>query len=288
MGLVGKATNKLKIIFQDIKFQHSIFALPFALMSTFLAAQNFPPLGKLLWIIVAMIAARSSAMAFNRIVDCKYDRLNPRTKAWALPSGQINLWQYCLFLVSNLAVFLFACHQLNTLAFKLSPLAIAIIFFYSFTKRFTYWSHFFLGLALGIAPIGAWIGIREEISLEALILSGAVLLWTAGFDILYGCQDIIFDKQQGLYSWPVKYGIARSLIFARWLHVGMVLLLLLLAFIAPLRYFYLVGVLLVAIMLAYEHSLVKSHDLSRLNTAFFTMNGAISLALMLFTLVDLI
>ncbi|OGW18880.1 MAG: 4-hydroxybenzoate octaprenyltransferase [Nitrospinae bacterium RIFCSPLOWO2_12_FULL_45_22] len=280
--------DKLKVILQDIKFQHSIFALPFALMSAFLAAQGIPPLNKLLWILVAMVSARSSAMAFNRMVDFKYDRLNPRTQAWALPAGQINLWQYGLFLALNLGLFFFACYSLNSLAFYLAPVAIAIIFFYSFTKRLTYLNHLFLGLALGIAPVGAWIAIREELSIEALLLSGAVLFWVAGFDILYACQDVIFDRQQGLYSCPARFGIAEALVFARRLHTGMIILLLLLVIVSPLKYLYLTGVLLVAIMLGYEHSLVKPHDLSRLNTAFFTLNGAVSLVLMVFTIMELL
>lgn len=280
--------DKLKVILQDIKFQHSIFALPFALMSAFLAAQGIPPLNKLLWILVAMVSARSSAMAFNRMVDFKYDQLNPRTQAWALPAGQINLWQYGLFLALNLGLFFFACYSLNSLAFYLAPVAIAIIFFYSFTKRLTYLNHLFLGLALGIAPVGAWIAIREELSIEALLLSGAVLFWVAGFDILYACQDVIFDRQQGLYSCPARFGIAEALVFARRLHTGMIILLLLLVIVSPLKYLYLTGVLLVAIMLGYEHSLVKPHDLSRLNTAFFTLNGAVSLVLMVFTIMELL
>ena len=280
--------DKLKVILQDIKFQHSIFALPFALMSAFLAAQGIPPLNKLLWILVAMVSARSSAMAFNRMVDFKYDQLNPRTQAWALPAGQINLWQYGLFLALTLGLFFFACYSLNSLAFYLAPVAIAIIFFYSFTKRLTYLNHLFLGLALGIAPVGAWIAIREELSIEALLLSGAVLFWVAGFDILYACQDVIFDRQQGLYSCPARFGIAGALVFARRLHAGMIILLLLLVIVSPLKYLYLAGVLLVAIMLGYEHSLVKPHDLSRLNTAFFTLNGAVSLVLMVFTIMELL
>ena len=280
--------DKLKVILQDIKFQHSIFALPFALMSAFLAAQGIPPLNKLLWILVAMVSARSSAMAFNRMVDFKYDQLNPRTQAWALPAGQINLWQYGLFLALTLGLFFFACYSLNSLAFYLAPVAIAIIFFYSFTKRLTYLNHLFLGLALGIAPVGAWIAIREELSIEALLLSGAVLFWVAGFDILYACQDVIFDRQQGLYSCPARFDIAEALVFARRLHTGMIILLLLLVIVSPLKYLYLTGVLLVAIMLGYEHSLVKPHDLSRLNTAFFTLNGAVSLVLMVFTIMELL
>jgi len=222
------------------------------------------------------------------MVDFKYDQLNPRTQAWALPAGQINLWQYGLFLALTLGLFFFACYSLNSLAFYLAPVAIAIIFFYSFTKRLTYLNHLFLGLALGIAPVGAWIAIREELSIEALLLSGAVLFWVAGFDILYACQDVIFDRQQGLYSCPARFGIAGALVFARRLHAGMIILLLLLVIVSPLKYLYLTGVLLVAIMLGYEHSLVKPHDLSRLNTAFFTLNGAVSLVLMVFTIMELL
>ncbi|MBI2876371.1 MAG: UbiA family prenyltransferase [Candidatus Tectomicrobia bacterium] len=282
----GLGLGRLWVILDDIKFQHTVFALPFALMSSFLAAQGLPPLDKLGWILLAMVGARSAAMAFNRMVDARYDRLNPRTQGWALPAGRIRLGQYLVFWLAAVLVFLYACARLNPLALKLSPAALGILLFYSLTKRFTVFSHFFLGASLGIAPIGAWVAIREEISPESLILGTAVTLWTAGFDLIYACQDIDFDRQQGLFSWPARHGIGGALWLSRLLHLGMVGLLLLLAGLSPLRQFYLLGVLLVAALLVYEHSLVKPSDLSRVNRAFFTVNGAVSLALFGFTAID--
>jgi len=279
--------DKLKVILQDIKFQHSIFALPFALMSAFLAAQGIPPLNKLLWILVAMVSARSSAMAFNRMVDFKYDQLNPRTQAWALPAGQINLWQYGLFLALTLGLFFFACYSLNSLAFYLAPVAIAIIFFYSFTKRLTYLNHLFLGLALGIAPVGAWIAIREELSIEALLLSGAVLFWVAGFDIIYSLQDAEFDKSHGLHSIPVKFGQASSLQLSAYCHVATALFLILFGVAGHLGVVYGAGVVICAVLLWVEHALLSNGDPAKINTAFFTINGWIGILLLIFTFLDI-
>lgn len=278
--------KKLWVILDDIKFQHTLFALPFALMSSFLASRGLPPLDKLGWILLAMVGARSAAMSFNRMADARYDRLNPRTQGWALPTGRISLRQYLVFWLAAVLVFLYACYRLNPLALTLSPVALGVLFFYSLTKRFTAFSHFFLGASLGIAPIGAWVAIREEISLESLILGAAVTLWTAGFDLIYACQDIDFDRQQGLFSWPARHGIAGALWLSRFLHLGMVGLLLSLVWLSALRQFYPAGVLLVAALLIYEHSLVKPSDLSRVNRAFFTVNGAVSLLLFGFTAID--
>lgn len=278
--------KKVWVILDDIKFQHTVFALPFALMSAFLASRGFPPLDKLGWILLAMVGARSAAMSFNRMADARYDRLNPRTRGWALPAGRISPGQYLLFWLAAVLAFLYACMRLNPLALKLSPVALGVLFLYSLTKRFTTFSHFFLGASLGIAPIGAWVAIREEISLESLILGTAVTLWTAGFDLIYACQDIDFDRQQGLFSWPARHGIAGALWLSRFLHLGMVGLLLSLVWFSPLRQFYPAGVLLVAALLIYEHSLVKPSDFSRINRAFFTVNGAVSLLLFGFTAID--
>jgi 4-hydroxybenzoate polyprenyltransferase len=280
--------RKLSLILEDIKFEHTLFALPFALMSAFIAAGGVPLLDKLFWILVAMGGARSAAMSFNRVVDAKFDKVNIRTRNWAIPSGKLKISQYTIFIFISILIFELACFNLNTLAFYLSPLALFILFFYSFTKRFTIFSHFFLGLALGIAPVGAWIAIREEISLASLIIGLSVLLWTAGFDIIYACQDVEFDKEQKLFSFPERFGISFSLRFSYFLHMIVIITLALLIFIADLRHIYLVGWLMISLLLIYEHRIIKPSDLSRVNIAFFTINGVVSLLLMFFTLFDIL
>ncbi len=278
--------ERLKIILKDIKFEHTVFSLPFALMSAFLAADGLPPLNKLFWIVIAIVGARSCAMAFNRIVDAVYDRLNTRTCNRALPSGKIKLHHYLIFLLVSALLFLFSCYMLNTMAFQLSPLALIIIFFYSFTKRFTSNSHLFLGLALSLAPIGAWVAVREEISLISIILGIAVLLWLAGFDIIYACQDVDFDKKHGLFSIPQRCGITKALRLSSIFHILMVISVLSLIMIDQLGLLYLTGVVLVALLLWYEHSIVKPDDLSKINIAFFNVNGVISIMLTLFVIID--
>jgi 4-hydroxybenzoate polyprenyltransferase len=281
------ALNKLGIIFSDIKIQHTVFALPFAVMSAFLAAEGFPEMEKLLWIFVAMVTARSSAMAFNRIVDARYDAQNPRTEGRALPAGKIGTGSYVAFLVVSSVIFIFSAAMLNQLALYLSPLALAIVFFYSLTKRFTVYSHFWLGLAISVAPVGAWVAIREEISLLSLILGAAVVFWLVGFDIIYACLDVEPDKKNKLNSIPQKFGVEKGLNFAKAAHFVMILLLLVLPFVTPLLGgLYLVAVAMVAGLLWYEHSLVSGQDLSKVNVAFFNVNGWISLSLMVLVIVD--
>lgn len=280
--------ERLSIILKDIKFEHTLFALPFTLMSAFIAAGGIPLWDKLFWILVAMVGARSAAMSFNRVVDAEYDKINLRTRSWAIPSGKLTKSQYAIFIFISILIFELACFKLNTMAFYLSPLALFILFFYSFAKRFTIFSHFFLGLALGIAPVGAWIAIREEISLASIVIGLSVLLWTAGFDIIYACQDVEFDKEQKLLSFPERFGISFSLHFSYFLHMVVIITLALLVFIADLRHIYLVGWLMISLLLIYEHRIIKPSDLSRVNTAFFTINGAVSLLLMFFTLFDIL
>jgi len=224
--------KKLGIIFADIKFQHTIFALPFAVMSAFLAAEGFPETEKLLWIFVAMVAARSSAMSFNRIVDARFDAANPRTQGRALPSGKIGTGSYIVFLVASSLIFILSAAMLNRLALYLSPVALAIVFFYSLTKRFTAYSHFWLGLAISVAPVGAWVAIREEISLLSLILGAAVVFWLVGFDIIYACLDVEPDTKNKLNSIPQKFGVDRALGFAKVAHSVMIFLLLALLFVS--------------------------------------------------------
>jgi 4-hydroxybenzoate polyprenyltransferase len=279
--------KKLGIIFSDIKIQHTIFALPFAVMSAFLAAEGFPEAEKLLWIFVAMVTARSAAMAFNRIVDARFDAKNPRTEGRALPSGKIGTGSYVAFLIVSSVIFIFSAAMLNPLALYLSPVALAIVFFYSLTKRFTAYSHFWLGLAISVAPVGAWVAIREEISLLSLILGAAVVFWLVGFDIIYACLDVEPDKKNKLNSIPQKFGVEKALSFAKAAHTVMILLLLALPFVTPLLGpLYLAAVTLVAGLLWYEHSLVSGQDLSKVNVAFFNVNGWISLSLMVLVIVD--
>ena len=281
--------TKLSIILSDIKIKHTVFALPFALMSAFLAAGGLPEMGKLVWILVCMVGARSAAMAFNRIVDARYDAMNPRTRERAIPSGQVSVSSYWAFLILSSVLFIFSAWMLNKLAFYLSPVALTIVFFYSLTKRFTAFSHFWLGLAISIAPVGAWVAIREEISFISLLLGGAVIFWLIGFDILYSCMDVEADRVNRLHSIPERFGVERALKLALASHVLMMLFLLLLlepsVLLGPL---YLAGVLLAACLLVYEHSLVKKDDLSKVNMAFFNINGVISIGLMLFVIIDCI
>ena len=278
--------NRIKTVLEMIKFEHSVFALPFALTGALLAAratrQGWPSLSQILWIVVAMVAARSAAMTMNRIVDIRYDRENLRTKQRALPTGALSLQFAWLFTLVAVAIFFVAAWRLNPLALKLAPLAIAILFFYSFTKRFTSWSHLFLGFALGISPAAAWIAITGGLDARMLILCAAVTLWVGGFDVLYACQDIEYDRSAGLFSVPKKFGIAKALRIARGMHIGVIALLGWLAFSFGLPWPAWAGIAVVASLLAYEHSLVKADDLSKLDAAFFTVNGYISMLFLLF------
>ena len=275
-------THKVRTVLEMIKFEHSVFALPFALTATLLAARYdgnvsaWPTLRQVIWIVVAMVTARSAAMTMNRIADLRYDRLNPRTQSRPLVTGALSLRFAWVFTLIAAAVLVFAAGQLNPLALKLSPVALAIIFFYSFTKRFTTWSHVVLGFCLGISPAAAWIAIAGSLDPRVLLLSAAVTLWVAGFDVLYACQDIDFDRRAGLYSIPGRFGVARALLVARGMHILMVVFLLVAAYSFRLPWPAITGVVAVTMLLGYEHSLVKPDDLSKINAAFFTVNGYIS------------
>jgi 4-hydroxybenzoate polyprenyltransferase len=278
--------GRIHTILEMIKFEHSVFALPFALTGALLAARakqhSWPTLHQILWIVVAMVAARSAAMTLNRIADLRYDKENPRTKMRALATGALSVSFAWIFTLAAVTLFFVAAWQLNPLALKLAPVAIAILFFYSFTKRFTTWSHLFLGFALGISPAAAWIAITGSLDWRMLILCAAVTLWVGGFDVLYACQDIEFDKQAGLFSVPQRFGVAAALMIARTMHAGVVLLLDWLAASFGLPWPAWAGIVVVASLLGYEHSLVKANDLSRLNAAFFTVNGYISMLFLVF------
>jgi 4-hydroxybenzoate polyprenyltransferase len=280
--------HNLRVTLEMIKWEHSIFALPFALCGAMLAAGGVPAWHQLAWIIVAMISARSAAMAFNRVADAAIDAANPRTQTRALPTGTLTPSFVTMFVVISCAVFVLAASQLNHLTLILSPLALAIVLLYSYTKRFTRWSHLVLGFALGIAPAAAWIAVRASLDLRILLLTAAVTFWVGGFDVLYACQDFDFDREAGLHSLPRYFGIRAALVIARLFHVIMLLLLIALVITFGLGKFAIAGVVAVAILLAYEHSLVSSHDLSKLNAAFFTMNGVISVVFFVFVAADLL
>ncbi|MGA2074994.1 MAG: UbiA-like polyprenyltransferase [Terriglobia bacterium] len=268
--------DKLRTTLEMIKFEHSIFALPFALTGAMLAVRGWPAWRQVLWLVVAMVGARSAAMTFNRIADLKLDALNPRTRMRALPTGQISLRFALGFTLLSCALLVLAARELNPLAFKLSPLALAVLLVYSYTKRFTVLSHIVLGACLGMSPIAAWIALRGEVSLSVLLLGAAVTLWTAGFDIIYACQDVEFDHALDLYSVPKRYGIRPALYTSAILHVLMLGLLVTVARLENLGWVAMAGLIAVACLLTYEHALVKPSDLSRVNAAFFTVNGYVS------------
>jgi 4-hydroxybenzoate polyprenyltransferase len=280
--------RSLRVTLEMIKWEHSVFALPFALCGAMLAAGGLPTAHQLLWIIVAMVAARSAAMAFNRLADASIDAANPRTRTRALPAGHLTPVFVVTFTAVASAVFIVAASQLNHLALWLSPVALAVLLLYSYTKRFTRWSHLVLGFALGIAPAAAWIAVRGSLDMRILLLTAAVTFWVAGFDVLYACQDFDFDRQTGLHSIPRYLGIARALWVARVFHMVMLVLLVALLWSFGLGKVAVAGVAVVAALLAYEHSLVSADDLSKLNAAFFTMNGVISVLFFVFVAGDLL
>jgi 4-hydroxybenzoate polyprenyltransferase len=293
MKTAGMGGNRLSLseklvgLLELVKFPHTIFSLPFAVMSAFLAAEGLPGTREFLLILGALVTARNSAMGFNRLADVQYDSTNPRTKQWYLLQHQVGrstLWGFTLVSASFFMGFSWA---LNWLTFLLSPVALLVIIGYSYTKRFTSLSHFFLGTALALAPLGAWVAVRGEFDVAPYLLALAVLLWTAGFDIIYACQDVEHDQRMGLHSIPRRLGMKNALRFSSFLHLLMVVVLFLLAGYAGLGGIYLAGVGLTAVLLFYEHSLVRLEDLSRINLAFFTVNGFISLALMAATLLDI-
>ena len=280
--------HNLRVTLEMIKWEHSIFALPFALCGAMLAAGGFPSIRQLLWIIVAMVAARSAAMAFNRWADASIDAANPRTSARALPAGHLSSAFVATFVVVSSLIFILAASRLNRLALELSPVALAVLLLYSYTKRVTRWSHLVLGFALGIAPTAAWIAVRGSLDSRILLLTAAVTFWVGGFDVLYACQDYDFDRQAGLHSIPRYVGIRAALWIARAFHLVMVGLLVALLLVFGLGKLAAAGVLAVVLLLIYEHSLVKPNDLSELNAAFFTMNGVISVLFFVFIAADLL
>ena len=285
MRAVGVLRN-FKVTLEMIKWEHSVFALPFALCGAMLAAGGLPAWHQLAWIMVAMVAARSAAMAFNRLADASIDAANPRTAVRALPAGLLTPAFVTAFVLVACGVFVVAAWQLNRMTLWLSPVALGIVLGYSYAKRFTRFSHLFLGFALGIAPAAAWIAVRGSLDPRILLLTAAVTFWVGGFDVIYACQDYDFDRRYGLHSVPRHSGIHAALWIARLFHVLMLVLLVALVIVFGLGKLAVVGIVAVAVLLAYEHSLVRHDDLSKLNAAFFTMNGVISVVFFVFVAAD--
>ncbi len=282
----------VRLTLEMIKFEHSVFALPFALTGALLAfrAGQLSWLGfgqKLLCIVVAMVGARSAAMTFNRILDADIDSRNPRTRMRHLPAGILSTRFAWGFVVLSILVFLLAARALNPLCLKLAPIALAVVFFYSFTKRFTVFSHLILGFSLGMAPAAAWIAVTGSLDPRILWLTAAVTFWTAGFDIIYSCQDYEFDGREGLFSLPRRFGMSGALWIARAFHIAMLACLAALAVTFGLGWLSWLGVTAIFLMLAYEHSLVRADDLTRVNAAFFTVNGYVSVLFFLFWAADI-
>jgi 4-hydroxybenzoate polyprenyltransferase len=285
---VSDLLQRLRIVLEMVKIEHTIFALPFAFLGAFMAVQGLPGLKQTGWILLAMVGARSAAMAFNRLVDLPFDARNPRTTNRALPQKLLSKGFVIAFIGVSSMMLVFAASKLNPLSLKLSPLALAIIFFYSYTKRFTWFTHIFLGISLACAPIGTWIALKGSISPAALILGLAVALWVTGFDIIYSCQDVEFDTRELLFSIPKRFGVKASLWISAILHFLMLGILAYLFYQEGIGIIGFSGLILVGFLLAYEHSLVRPEDLSRANTAFFTINGWISVLLCVTTAIDIL
>jgi 4-hydroxybenzoate polyprenyltransferase len=283
---MSAVVQKISVYLRMIKFSHSIFALPFAFTSALIAASGMPAPRQVLWIAAAMVSARSGAMGLNRIIDRKIDGANPRTSGRELPKGVIGTGEAILFVAVSFALLIVAAYMLNPLCLKLSPVAIGVLFLYSYTKRFTWFSHFVLGIAISAAPLGAWMAVRGTFDSEIIPLALTVVFWLAGFDVLYALQDVDFDRDYGLYSIPRRFGIRKSLVLSRCFHAVSFLFLVATGAIFGLGAFYWVGMAVTAGLFLYEHSLIKENDLTRLDMAFFNMNGYIGTAVFLFTALD--
>lgn len=280
--------KKIAILLEMIKFEHTVFAMPFALMGAFLANRGVPDAITFAWIILAMVGARTSAMGFNRIVDRKFDKENPRTADRALPTGTVKIWEAWAMVIISAALFFYACHNLNELTLYLSPLALALALFYSLTKRFTWFCHVVLGIALAFSPLGGWVAVKGSLIEYPFALSVAVLFWVAGFDTVYACLDADFDSKIGLYSLPARFGRKKAFKLAVFFHVIAFVLFLATGIISQLNYFYYIGIVFSGSMLFYQHFVVNPRDLSRIQLSFFTMNGLISLTLFVSTWLSLV
>jgi 4-hydroxybenzoate polyprenyltransferase len=289
--MVNSAWTKVVTLLEMIKFSHTVFAFPFALMGATLAAlaSGRPPTpAQVGWICLAMVGARTAAMGLNRIIDARIDAENPRTSGRPLPAGKVSLTESWLLVIAATLLLLWAAAMLNPLCLLLAPVALGFFVLYAYCKRFTALAHVVLGICLAAAPVGAWIALRGDLQWPVLVLGGAVLLWVAGFDIFYALQDVDFDRSQGLHSIPVRLGVKHAILLGKLLHGGMIALLLLLPLGLPLGWLYYVGLAVISALIAYEHQLVKPEDLSKLDAAFFNMNGYISVTIFLFTLADVV
>ncbi|UCE04192.1 MAG: UbiA family prenyltransferase [Candidatus Latescibacterota bacterium] len=273
-------------LLEAIKFEHTLFALPFALLSLFLASDGFPRLDVFFWVLVAMVGARSSAMMMNRIADRHLDAANPRTATRHLPTGRLRLWEAWAFTLVSAALLVIAAWRLNLLALRLAPLALAVIWSYSWTKRFTWASHLWLGLALGLAPLGAWIAVRGRLETLPVLLAAGVLLWVAGFDTIYACQDAEFDRDHGLHSLPARFGVRSALRLAQVFHIAMLLVFVGLGFAYGFGWIYWVGIALVALLVSAQHALVRGGDLRQIDVAFFNLNSIVGVLLLTVALAD--
>ncbi|MFC0559876.1 UbiA-like polyprenyltransferase [Halalkalibacter alkalisediminis] len=284
--------RKIKIILEMIKFEHTVFALPFAyfgaILGAFIVNGQFPSTLQWIWITVAMVGARSAAMSLNRVIDEQIDKYNPRTATRAIPAGLVSKLEVLFFIIVSFALLFYAAFQLNMLAVYLLPLAVFFLVIYSYTKRFTWACHLILGVTIALAPLGGWVGATGALTWEAFLLFLAVALWTAGFDVIYATQDADYDRENNLHSIPSRFGIGRALVIARFLHVISFLSFVSLFFVTPLGWIYFVGVLIAGAIMVYEHTLVSEHDLSKLDVAFFTMNGILSLVMFIFAIGDIL
>jgi 4-hydroxybenzoate polyprenyltransferase len=280
--------NKIRIFLEMIKFPHTVFALPFAFTGAVLAAGGLPPGQRIFWIAAAMVGARTAAMGLNRLIDAEIDAKNPRTSGRAIPAGLLGKGTAAIFVAVSIVLFVYSAYKLNPLCLYLSPVVLIFLAGYSYCKRFTSMSHFVLGLCLAAAPVGAWIAVTGTLAAPAVVLGLGVLFWVAGFDILYALQDVEFDRSAGLHSIPARLGVARSLLAARLFHLVMPIMLVVLYLMLNLGPVFLAGVLVAGALLLHEHRLLRGGDLTRLDAAFFNVNGYISTAIFVFTLVDVL
>lgn len=284
--------KKIKIILEMIKFEHTLFALPFAFLGAVVGSiiinDSWPTLHQWIWITLAMVGARSAAMSLNRVIDAQIDKNNPRTATRAIPAGLISKLEALLFIAASFALLFFSAFQLNLLAVYLLPVAVFFLVVYSYTKRFTWACHIFLGITIGIAPLGGWVGATGTLTWDAILIFIAVAFWTAGFDVIYATQDASYDKEVGLYSIPSYFGIKKALLIAKGFHILSFIAMIGVFFTSPLGWIYLVGVFIAGGIMVYEHSLVSENDLSKVNVAFFTMNGIISVVMLVFAIGDLL
>ncbi|MFE4710921.1 MULTISPECIES: UbiA-like polyprenyltransferase [unclassified Paenibacillus] len=284
--------KKIGIFLQMIKFEHTVFALPFAFMGALLGSVvmfgTLPSWAQIGWVVVAMFGARSAAMGLNRLIDRVSDAKNPRTAGRAIPAGLLKVGEVVIFIAVSFFLLFWAAYKLNPLSMKLLPIAVFLLVFYSFTKRFTWACHLILGLTVALAPLGGWVAVTGTVDITSMVFYFTIVFWLAGFDVIYACQDVEFDKKEGLHSIPVRFGVAKALVIARVFHILTSVGFISLLFMTNLSWWYAAGMIIAYIILFYEHYIVTPNDLSRLQTAFFTMNGVLSIVVFSFTLIDLV